>query len=161
MDCFAFLFGVAAGLILASVIARSRRQPGTRAELGLHVSEVWRPGGDMANIERPPLNLLDSEGTTISIKGQDKGGEPIPEDQFAWEIDNPAVATLETSRVDKQSGETVTAPPYSRFIVNTHPGTAMIKVTDAARDRSETMPLNVAFSEPEEMGLSAGSPFQE
>lgn len=115
----------------------------------------------MANIERPPLNLLDSQGTTVAVKGKNVGGENLPEDQFSWDIQPAGVADLATSRVDPVTGETIQAPPYSRFVVNTHPGAAVITAAHAASDRTETMPLNVAFSEPGELGLSAGEPFAD
>jgi hypothetical protein len=156
------LFMFAAGYL----IGRERRRPHTPQQppLDLRVIEVWGGRDTMDPIERPPLNLLDSQGTTLFVNTKDAGGEQLPDDQFTWSLtpDDGSVATLATERVNK-AGETVAAPAGARFLINTHPGSVVVKVVSSAggASREETMPVTIDFSAPGELGLSAGEPFED
>lgn len=130
--------------------------------LDLRVTGAWAEGKRMDPIERPPLNLIDTQGTKLSINLKDAGGEPLPDEGFAWSVtpDDGSVATLATERT-LSDGSVEQAGPGSRFLLNTHPGSCVVKVEHAASGRIETMPVNITFSAPGELGLSAGDPFEE
>lgn len=159
MDFNTALLFIALGLLILLLRSRGNATPQQPA-LDLRVTGAWAEA-HMDPIERPPLNLIDTQGTQLSVSTKDAGGEQLPESDFVWSVtpDDGSVATLATERM--VDGNLVQAGPGSRFLLNTHPGSAVVKVEHAPSGRIETMPVNIAFSAAGELGLSAGEPFNE
>src|SRR6185295_5219436 len=86
---------------------------------------------------------------------KDKGGVKLPADRFSWASDDEAVAQLVPTFTDSQ-GAVVDPGPYGRVLVTPNPGACNVIVTNTASGNTETMPVEIGFSEDGEIGLSAG-----
>lgn len=112
---------------------------GRSDELELHVSHVYGRSCKMA-IERPPLNLTDTDKCRLRVRDDTKG-------PFTWSSSDPSQVGIEAEGDGKTA---MCTTPLSA-------GEATITVS-AKGYEDETMLVNYVDSTPGELGLSADTP---
>jgi len=107
-------------------------------------------GMRMPTVDRGTMTLLDTEKVLLSISGVDLGGVRLPADQFTWASSDETIVMLEAAE-----------DPYTRWARTPTVGSAVITVTHVPSAGDEVLTLEVGFSAPGEIGLSAGVPVLE